>query len=545
MTNFGSMVWPILTLILSNKLGFSATQITLYMLIFTIVCIPITFLGGKLADKYNKRNIIVICDLISIIGYIMCAFIPLTIGSVIIVSISAIFQQIEYSSYETLVADFTTTKDRERGYSLSYLGSNLGLMLSPTIAGLLVTNYLWLCFLLTGIFIAISTIMIFIFIKNVNKEKDDSTTSIYETEVDNKSNSFKLLLGNKVILLMFIASALSSVVYSTYNFLMPLDLSAQYGESLGSTLFGTISSTNCIVVVLCTALITKIFRKLFDIKKMIIGELLICIGLLIFVTTLRTSIPVFAYIAIVIFTWGEIFNTISSTPFITKRIPASHRGRLMALYNILSGILSSVFQVGIGALYDINKDYGPYLAWGAIGVLGLITILIIVVISFIDIKYFRNLYYGKENPDGHYISVKTMVPNLYQEYYSHYISKDEQYLEAFKVISKEKKSHYLFIMYDATPIGEIIYKNINYKTQTCDVTIEIKEKTLLNQGIGTTATQISIDYALEKFGVSTINAKSDKDNIVYKHLLEKIGFSLKDEQDKNIYYQLSKKSNYA
>ena len=100
----------------------------------------------------------------------------------LIVSISSLFQQIEYSSYETLVADFTTTRDRERGYSLSYLGNNLGLMLSPTIAGLLVTNYLWLCFLLTGIFIAISTIMIFIFIKNVNKESFTSSKYISQNE---------------------------------------------------------------------------------------------------------------------------------------------------------------------------------------------------------------------------------------------------------------------------------------------------------------------------------------------------------------------------
>ena len=126
--------------------------------------------------------------------------------------------------------------------------------------------------------------------------------------------------------------------------------------------------------------------------------------------------------------------------------------------------------------------------------------LLIQLSEMDSIEFMKNFYA---------MSVKPMLKkcadyeNLYQEYYSHYISKDEQYLEAFQVISKEKKSHYLFIMYDATPIGEIIYKNINYKTQTCDVTIEIKEKTLLNQGIGTTATQISIDYALEKFGVSS------------------------------------------
>ncbi len=56
MTNMGSMIWPMFTLILSKKLGLSAGTIATYMLIFSIVALPMNLIGGKLADKYSKRT---------------------------------------------------------------------------------------------------------------------------------------------------------------------------------------------------------------------------------------------------------------------------------------------------------------------------------------------------------------------------------------------------------------------------------------------------------------------------------------------------------
>lgn len=45
------------------------------------------------------------------------------------------FATIEGPSYDALVADLSDSESREKAYSLQYLGMNLGLVLSPTIAG--------------------------------------------------------------------------------------------------------------------------------------------------------------------------------------------------------------------------------------------------------------------------------------------------------------------------------------------------------------------------------------------------------------------------
>ena len=384
MTNMGSMIWPMFTLILNQKLGLNATVIAACVIIYCMVSLPISLIGGKLADRLNKKNIIVVCDLVSIASFIYCSIVPISLSSIIIFSVASLFQSVEWPSYDALVADFSTSKDREKAYSLSYLGANLGLVLSPTLAGFLFNNHLNLAFLINGIAIALSTVLIFFRIKDVHREKDDGVASEYEADLDSKTSAVSFILRNRVVLLFILASALANGVYAMYNYLMPLDMGMTYAER-GSVLFGSMTSVNCIVVVTCTALITRLFSKVRESGKMLIGEGLILAGYLIFLLFIRQ--PWLCFVAITVFTFGEIFNTISSSPFLTRRIPASHRGRILAVMNVVCGLSGSGIQLLVGMLYDRS---GSTTAWSSVIAIGLVEIVIIAVMAVFD---------GKDYPD--------------------------------------------------------------------------------------------------------------------------------------------------
>ena len=385
MTNMGAMIWPMFTLILNRKLGLNATVIAACVVIFSLVNLPVSLIGGKLADKLNKKNIIVVCDLVSIASFIYCAIVPVTITSIAIFAVASLFQTIEWPSYDALVADFSTSKDRERAYSLSYLGTNLGLVLSPTLAGFLFENHLNLAFLINGISIAMSTILIFFRIRDVHRETDDSPASGYEADLDSKVSALSYIGHSRVVLLFIIAAALSNGVYSMYSYLMPLDMGITYAER-GSVLFGSMSSTNCIVVVTCTALITRLFRKIRESGKMLIGEGLILAGYLLFLLFIRQ--PIMCFVAITVFTFGEIFNTLSSSPFLTRRIPASHRGRIIAVMNVVCGLSSSAIQLAVGWIYD---KAGSPTAWTTVIGIGIAEILIVAVMAAFDRKDYPGL----------------------------------------------------------------------------------------------------------------------------------------------------------
>ena len=551
MTNLGSMVFPIFTLILNQKLGLDAQTIAIAMLIYSVVALPVTLLGGKLADMLNKKHIIIVCDLVSVAAFVYCFFAPINITNIIIFAAASLFQSIEWPAYDALIADFTTSKDRERAYSLSYLGANLGLVLSPTIAGLLFNNYLNLAFLINGVSILLSTILIFFFIKNLEKEKDTSQAAEYEKDLDSKENTFKYIFKHRVILIYIIISVLGSFIYSMYNYLMPLDLSAEYGEN-GSVIFGTMSSVNCAVVVIFTGLITRLFRRVNDADKFYFGTGLEILGYAIFLLFISTT-PL-CYVAIVIFTYGEIFNTLASSPFLTRRIPASHRGRVLAISNVFVSLVASAIQIGLGSVYD-NPDLGRNYAWGIVLGGGVLCLLLITVIRMLDRKDYPGLYYRQKLEDGSILSIRrTKLKELYvyyqefefdsdifdnEEEMTKYEYSEEKVNNYWNKIHQEKHREDFIIYLDKTPIGEVSLKHIEYNVE-CELSIHMKNDNYKNKGYGFIAEKMMVDYAFNKLNAKKVRANTIIKNTRSQHVLEKVGFSKTDSDDKFIYYEISR-----
>ena len=384
-TNLGAMVWPMLTMIMSQKLGMDASTIAAVMVLAGIIMVPANVFGGKLADRFNKKKIIVCFDILSIICYIVCGLVPLSFVTIGLFFIAGIGQNLEGPSYNALLADLSTTADREKAYSLMYLGGNLGLVLSPTIAGLLFKNYLWLSFIISGVAIGCSTVLIALKIKDITPEKDTSEESIYQKSRSDVS-IFTVLKENKVVVLFCVAIALYYAAYHQYGYLMPLDMGKVHGEK-GAALYGTVSSLNCIVVVIFTPIITRVFQKIINTRKILIGQALVLIGYVTFLLFLGRI--AFYYIAMLLFTWGEIFTTISEGPYTSNRMPASHRGRINGFNSVLNFVLQSAAELSVGALYD---NYGSTAAWTlVIGIVVAAMVLTVVLIK-LDRKAYPKLY---------------------------------------------------------------------------------------------------------------------------------------------------------
>ena len=182
-TNMGAMIWPMLTLILSNKLGMNAQEIAKITIAMGVVQFPANLLGGKLADCCNKKKLIIICDLVTVICYLTAAVLPVSMAQILLFFM-------ENPSYDALVADLSTSENREKAYSLMYLGLNLGIILSPTIGGILFENHLGLACAIDGLTTLSSTILILLFIKDITPVKEKQT--IYE-EAKETQSTWKIL----------------------------------------------------------------------------------------------------------------------------------------------------------------------------------------------------------------------------------------------------------------------------------------------------------------------------------------------------------------
>ncbi len=382
-TSMGSLIWPVMTLILKNKLGYNATIIATIVMVMSFVQMPMVLVGGKLADYVNRKWLIVICDLVTVSCYLAGACLPLSIVSVVLFYVASVFATIEGPSYEALIADLSDSDSREKAYSLQYLGGNLGVVLAPTLGGLLFKNYLNVSFAITGFATLSSTILIVLFIKRLSVPKENN--SVYEQKREGVS-LMALIKERKILLLYFVMTGFSGLVYGQFNYLLPLNLERFYGAT-GATIFGTLASTNGLVVVLTTPMITTVFRKMRDVRKIFLGEFLISLGMLGY-ATVGKMIPVY-YCLMVIFTLGEVFRMIGGSPYCTRRMPSTHWGRIHAITLIFQNGFSSVGNILLGKIVD-TKGFSN--AWMAEMVFAAILLCFCLALNLLDKKEFPLLY---------------------------------------------------------------------------------------------------------------------------------------------------------
>ena len=382
-TNLGAMIWPMMTLILNGKLVLDATQTALFFIITWFMFLPANIWGGQLADRFSKKKIIILCDIVSIVLFIISGFLPLTLYTLCVTLVGAFFQTLEGPAYQAMVAEITPLDKREQAFSLLYMGGNIGLILSPTIAGILFNNYLWLCFVISGVSISVSTVLIAVFIK-------DSTELIRkeskEEGEEQDGNILAVIKSSATLILFLIAMSFYQGAYSQFSYLMPLDISKAYPEN-GSIIYGTVTSLNCIIVVVLTPVITMVMEKVPMTKKYLLGIILQALSFGAF--ALSYGVIAGYYVSITLFTLGEILTTIVTGAFLADRVSTNYRGRIYGITSFSAAFMTGIVEWNSGWLFDY---YGSAPAWIFSVAMTMIAVIASFVLIFTDKKEFADLY---------------------------------------------------------------------------------------------------------------------------------------------------------
>ena len=94
-------------------------------------------------------------------------------------------------------------------------------------------------------------------------------------------------------------------------------------------------------------------------------------------------------VSIIIFTLGEIYNTLGSQPYLTRRIPVTHRGRISSVRNIFTSLSVAIVQNGVGFLID---HHSMIFMWIVITIVGCLTVGMVMILRIIDKKDYPRLY---------------------------------------------------------------------------------------------------------------------------------------------------------
>jgi len=345
-------VFPFLTLYLINKLGLSFATTGVIVMVASVLSIPGFLLGGKFADQLGRKKVYILGQTIAGILLIPCAFINNPSVIVIFILLATFFNAVVRPSISSIIADILPPNKRQLGYSLNYLGINIGVALGPIVAGFLFNHSLPLLFIgdaLTS-FIAVSLVIMHVTEVNpINAE-----VAITEEENDESGNLLEVLLRKPRIIILLLIYIIYSFVYVQHRFSLPIMLDNRF-LAQGPEKFGLLMSINALTVIILTMWVTNITTRFKSLTNMGIAGVLYAIGFGMIGEINTFSLYI---VSTILWTMGEILMATNFGVYIANNSPRNYRARFSAfgnLSNALGGALgTSLMGVYIGFM-GINE----------------------------------------------------------------------------------------------------------------------------------------------------------------------------------------------
>lgn len=173
----GNFIYPIMTLFLTKKLGYSTSYAGFILLISSIAYVPGSILGGILSDKWSRKNTVFLFSVLGGVFFILAGvFNNYFYLTPIIIILANAMNGVVQPANTAMVGDLTNGENRKTAFSLLYLGHNIGFAIGPAIGGLLFENHISLLFIGNGLISLLSANLIRVFLKdNKNYINDDNT----------------------------------------------------------------------------------------------------------------------------------------------------------------------------------------------------------------------------------------------------------------------------------------------------------------------------------------------------------------------------------
>ena len=372
-------VFPFTSLLLTQVLGFTAVQAGYFMLLTSVVNALSNAVGGKLSDRMSRRKIIFTAYLGVIAIMVATSFVCRTLLVLPALIAAHIFVCIALPSISALVLDKCDYYRRRVSLSLLYLASNIGSALGPILAGLLFYRHMSLSFLCMAFGFTITASVVFFLITDKVNEASRLTppdeNDAPEVPAAEGDNYIKMIFRNKILLVFVLTLGLTSLCYSSISYMLPLHFTEMAGLEAGSRYYSMIWTVNGAIVVFFTPILISWTRKRSQLTNAAAACLLYALGFGVYAFT--HSLPLY-YMAVLIWTSGEILLSTGGAVFIAAQSPPTHKGRAMATYEFARSVGRSMGPLCFGYIID-GAGYGA--TWRVIAATCFLLFLVMAAVT--------------------------------------------------------------------------------------------------------------------------------------------------------------------
>ena len=341
--NLGRFISPLLTLILTQKIGLDPATSGSLITIAIFLQAPCVLLGGKLADSIGRKKVICTFFTLSAFSYTVCGFLPMTIQLAYMLIAAGCLSAVQSSAYDAFVADYTDESNRQASYSLIYMGMNIGASIAPLLAGFLFQRHLRLLFIGDAVTSLVAVTVLALNVKDkynvaeARNAKDDTAEEM-------NRNVFSVLFETPELIAFAFIMSLFFFTYRQWDFGLPLCLSRVFSEN-SSKIYGSLCTINGLMVIFITPFIVALTKRLKITYILALAGLFYACNFLL--APLNQNIFGFI-IGIIFLTLGEICVTVNYSTLIANLAKPTHLGRISSIVGIISESGSCLSPMVIG-----------------------------------------------------------------------------------------------------------------------------------------------------------------------------------------------------
>ncbi|MFZ2636683.1 MAG: MFS transporter [Rectinemataceae bacterium] len=380
----GTFVFPFLTLFLTTRQGMSQSDAGKFMFLISIMYIPGNFIGGKISDRWGRKKVMVIAQVISALLYIPCGFTALGKAVPWLILASVFFDGITDPARSAMMTDLTTPENRRSAYSFTYLGHNLGFALGSLIAGFLFESAPGWLFWGNAIAVLAATVMVGFKVPETKptREQIEASYGSGSTEEAHRGNLASALLSRPFLIVFTMITTWYGFVYAQHRFALPLQARETFGPQ-GSAIFGTLMTMNAMLVILLSTPILALTRKWKPINAVALSGVFFAIGF--GMIGIADSVALL-YLSTFLWTMGEIVNATNEDAYVSNHTPMSHRGRFRAVLPLIGGIGWTISPPVIGGF---TERFGLKAAWPLVGIVAALAATALWILGKVEEKVKR------------------------------------------------------------------------------------------------------------------------------------------------------------
>lgn len=334
----GSFVAPLLTLILTQKIGFSAAAAGLFTTILTASQGVFLLLGGRLTDTIGAKKNILLFDAAGAALYFACGFFKPSFLTALLVMAGADAFAAASSAFSTAVAAVAPPGKTQEAFSLCYLATNLGMIVGPLAGGLLFARHMPLLFFLDAATTFAGLAFIFAFVQ------ERRTGGNAESCGDKPVSVWTVFRAHPILPLFAVAALVYFFCYEQWYYLLPLQSARLFRDGAG--FYSLLVSVNAVAAIVFTPPLTVLSNGRSPLRAIAGGGALYAAAFALF----AVHLPIRAlFIAgILVMTLGEALVSIHIGAFIAERTPEACLGRVNSVMNFLMGTGAAVGPAAMG-----------------------------------------------------------------------------------------------------------------------------------------------------------------------------------------------------